>query len=301
MDPIEALRRCGGRASTAELKAVGVRDRDLAAVVAAERVAQSRRGHYRLTELNTHLDVAIALTAILSHRSAALHHGLKVATAPEKPEVIVRRDRRLTGAQRALAHVRYRDLRPHDVEEGVTSLRRTILDCARDLPFAEALTVADSVLHQDPDDLPWMRSLAADLKGRGATTVRKVLRAAAPGVANAFESSLRAIALEAGLDVRPQFMVADSGVFAKVDLADEGRQLIVEAESFEFHADRKGFRKDVRRYSELTVLGWHILRFTWEDVMFQPGYVRWALESWRRWHDFGTRASAPPTHLRRLA
>nr|WP_281496995.1 DUF559 domain-containing protein [Ornithinimicrobium sp. F0845] len=119
--------------------------------------------------------------------------------------------------------------------------------------------------------------------------------------ANAFESCLRAIALDAGLDVRAQVQIADVGIFCVVDLADEGRRLIVEAESFAHHGNRKGFRKDVRRYSELTTLGWSILRFTWEDVMFQPAYVRWALESWRLFHDFGVPAAGPPEHLPRLA
>ena len=101
--------------------------------------------------------------------------------------------------------------------------------------------------------------------------------------------------------MQPQVQVTASGLFAMVDLADEGRRLVVEAESFEFHATRRGFRKDVRRYSELVVFGWTVLRFTWEDVMFQPGYVRWALESWRRSHDAGARVPAPPAHLPRLA
>lgn len=119
--------------------------------------------------------------------------------------------------------------------------------------------------------------------------------------ANVFESTLRAIALEAGLDVTPQTQVTDSGLFAMVDLADEGRRLVIEAESFEFHAGRRSFRRDVRRYTELAVFGWTVLRFTWEDVTLQPHYVRWALESWRRWHDLGTRVGAPPAHLPRLA
>ena len=103
--------------------------------------------------------------------------------------------------------------------------------------------------------------------------------------ANPLESCLRAIALDAGLDVVPQLQITQKGVFAMVDLADEGRRLVIEAEGFEHHGTRRGFRKDVRRYTELTVLGWTVLRFTWEDVMLQPGYVRWALESWRRAQD----------------
>lgn len=301
MDPVEALRRCGGRASSKELSAVDVSVRDLASAVTAGTVARTRRGHYRLADLDTHLDTAISLTSVLSHRSAALHHGLEVATAPELPEVFVRRDRRLTVEQRGLASVRWRDLQPGDIDGPATSVRRTLLDCAKDLPLTEALAVADSALRHRMADAELFRAMAKEAHGRGAPAIRRVLTAADVQAANAFESALRAIALEAGLDVQPQVQITEVGLFAQVDLADKGRRLAIEAESHEFHADRKGFRKDVRRYSELVVFGWNVLRFTWEDVMFQPAYVRWALESWRRRYDSGALVQPPPQHLRRLA
>lgn len=301
MDPIEAVRRCGGRASIRQLRAAGVRHRDLHAAVRDGHLVRSRRGRYRLADLAMHLDVAIELTATLSHRSAALHHGLEVATAPELPEVMVRRNRNLTDDQRRRATVRWRDLPPEAVHEGVTTVIRTVLDCARDLPFTEALAVADAALRRDLVDVDRLRAAAAEERGPGAPAARRVALAADGMAANPFESALRALALDAGLQVQPQVQVTASGLFAMVDLADEGRRLVVEAESFEFHATRRGFRKDVRRYSELVVFGWTVLRFTWEDVMFQPGYVRWALESWRRSHDAGARVPAPPAHLPRLA
>ena len=98
----------------------------------------------------------------------------------------------------------------------------------------------------------------------------------------------------------PAFLdqITDNGLYAMVDLADEGRRLAVEADSFEHHGNRRGFRKDVRRYSELVVFGWTVLRFTWEDVMLQPGYVLWALSSWRRRGE-GIPVQAPPAHLPR--
>lgn len=301
VDPIEALRGCGGRATAQELRALGVRARDLAAAVAEGLVMRAGRGNYRLADLSSSIDTAIELTAVLSHRSAAQHHGLEVALAPDKPEVIVRRDRRLSSAQRGLATVRWRSLPEGDTGDHVTTLRRTLLDCARDLPFAETLTIADSVLRHEHEDYSSLRALAKDLRGKGARRARRILAAANMLAANPFESCLRAIALDAGLDVKAQVQLAAPGLFCVVDLADEGRRLIIEAESFEFHGNRKGFRKDIRRYSELTVFGWQILRFTWEDVMFQPAYVRWALESWRLWHDLGVPAGAPPEHLPRLA
>jgi very-short-patch-repair endonuclease len=50
--------------------------------------------------------------------------------------------------------------------------------------------------------------------------------------------------------------------------------MVLEAESFEWHGDRAALRRDARRYNAMVVDGWLVLRFSWEDVMFQPEYVR---------------------------
>lgn len=297
----EALNRCGGRASWQTLQALGVRRSDLDAALKDESIVRTRRGQFRAAGPDTALDAAIAVTGVLSHRSAALQLGLEVATVPEKPEVIVRRNRRLGQKHRERVSIFYRDLCPSEVRQGVTTPVRTVLDCARDLPFVEALTVADSALRREAVRVDQLRRAARALRGPRSVAAVRVAEAAHVMAANVFESTLRAIALEAGLDVTPQTQVTDSGLFAMVDLADEGRRLVIEAESFEFHAGRRSFRRDVRRYTELAVFGWTVLRFTWEDVTLQPHYVRWALESWRRWHDLGTRVGAPPAHLPRLA
>jgi very-short-patch-repair endonuclease len=279
---------------------MGVRRRELAAAVRAGTVHRGRRGCYRFADLHEQLAVAHDLTATLSHRSAALHHGLEVATVPERPEVVVRRNRRLSQSQQSRALVRWRDLGHGESRDGVTTVLRTVLDCARDLPFTEALAVADSALRHDLLTTGDLRRAADALRGPGAARARRVAQHADMRAANPFESALRAIALEAGLDVQPQFQITDSGLYAMVDLADVGRRLAVEADSYEHHGNRRGFRKDVRRYSELVVFGWAVLRFTWEDVMLQPAYVLWALTSWRRRSE-GFAVQAPPTHLPRLA
>ena len=69
-------------------------------------------------------------------------------------------------------------------------------------------------------------------------------------------------------------MISTPHVGARPDLVDVDRRLVVEAESFKFHADRSGFAKDVRRYTLLSAEGWTVLRFTWKDVMFRQEEVR---------------------------
>ena len=48
----------------------------------------------------------------------------------------------------------------------------------------------------------------------------------------------------------------------------------VEADSFEWHGGRGALARDARRYNLLVADGWIVLRFSWEDVMFDPDYVR---------------------------
>lgn len=229
MDVGEALARCGGRASARRLMALGVRKRTLAAAVLAEQVVRSRRGHYRSAGETTARDTADEVTGVLPHRSAALALGLEVARAPTKPEVIVRRNRRMRREDQDKVSAYHRDLLPDEVLDGTTTALRTVLDCARDLPFTEALAVADSALRHDlvsPDQL----TLAVHtLRGPGTLQALRVARHASRLAANAFESVVRALCLEEGLDVRPQVEVTEAGVWARVDLSDVSRGLIVKA------------------------------------------------------------------------
>ena len=58
-----------------------------------------------------------------------------------------------------------------------------------------------------------------------------------------------------------------------MDLADDGRRIVREADSFEFHGQRSAMAQDCRRYDELAVRGWLVLRFSWEQVKFEPEWV----------------------------
>ena len=55
----------------------------------------------------------------------------------------------------------------------------------------------------------------------------------------------------------------------KVAFAADGRA----ANPFEWHGSRSALRADCRRYNDLSLDGWLVLRFAWEDVMFRPDYV----------------------------
>lgn len=218
---------------------------------------------------------------MLSHLSAAVAHGWEVKTQPDQPWVTFPRKRHLLKVDRGEVHARWRDLDPKERESGVTSPVRTVLDCAASLPFDAALAVADSALRVGDVTEAELIAAAQTLRGPGSTQARTVVALADHRSANPFESVLRAIALEfTELRFEPQLQIWDSGLWATVDLGDERAMLVLEAEGFAHHSSRTDLVRDCRRYTELTVWGWAILRFSWEDVMLHPERVRWAIHAW---------------------
>ena len=293
MDAVAALTRLGGCATWGQLLGLTT---GYAVRRAARRgrIVRLRRGRYGLPAVAEHRREAHRRTAVLSHLSAAAHHGWPVKHPPPQPWVTVPRKRHLTAADRTGVHVTWRDLTPEEVEDGVTMPLRTVLDCALALPFDEALAVADAALRCGDVRPHELADAATALRGIGSPQARRVAAAADGRAANAFESVLRAICLEVpGLSVTPQVALTDDGIWVVVDLADARLRLVIEAEGFAFHGTRRGLVRDCRRYTEITVLGWSILRFTWEDVMHDPAWVRWALTAWIA-QRAGRRIEAPP-------
>ncbi|MEP6815059.1 MAG: DUF559 domain-containing protein [Marmoricola sp.] len=96
---------------------------------------------------------------------------------------------------------------------------------------------------------------------------------ASPLAANPFESVLRALAIEAGLAVRPQARIQHGREWVVPDVVDRSRGLVLEADSFQWHGDRAALRRDCRRYNWLGRHGWQVFRFAWEDVMHDQAYV----------------------------
>lgn len=89
---------------------------------------------------------------------------------------------------------------------------------------------------------------------------------------------LRAIALDVpGLTLVPQVLISERDFSVCPDLVDRGRRIVVEADSFRWHGNRKALRVDCQRYTSLVVRAWRVLRFSWEDVMHDPESVKRSL------------------------
>lgn len=274
----DELLRLGGVSTRAILIRLTSR-REVDAALLAGTILRRARGRYVLAEVDAARAAAHELSGTLCLASAALHWGWSVKTVPSLAQVSVPKNRKIDRDRGRRVDLRRLMLNPDDVIDGVTTRDRTLVDCLRHLPFDESLAIADSALRAGYPGVR-LEALVRDLRGPGARRARKVAAVATPLAANPFESALRAIALDVpGLNVVPQVPLRDGGMFlGQPDLVDEGLQIILEADSFEWHGGRGQLRADANRYNAFVVRGWLVLRFAWEDVMFEPQLVRSVLE-----------------------
>ena len=295
MDPIDvALRlRPDGVVSWTELRRAGVPSAAVSRAVSRGRLIRHGRGLYRvggISDGEACRAAALALGGTLSHTSAARIWGLDVPDA-EGVHVTVRRNR---SAAAPAVRVHRRDLHTDEWElyDGVpvTSVLRTILDCASWLELREGVAVADSALRQGLCGIEELQTTAAAARGPGSGRQRRVASLADFRSESVLETLLRVLLVLAGLaPTHLQLVVLDEGRFvARVDMAVWWARLLIEADGVRFHASREARRRDQHKDHAFLQLGWTCLRFGWDDVLHDPDYVvavvRQELERARKAH-----------------
>lgn len=228
------------------------------------------RGRYCLPTTDMTVRALGAVGGVLGRTSAAVHYGWAVKKVPVQAHIVVPRWRRVPPVLR-------RSFQIHPVRSvsvgpdgRATNVDATLLDCLRHLPLDEAVSVADSALRAGmPSSV--LERIADAAAGPGAPQVRLVAARATGLAANPFESVLRVITWRVpGLHVTPQVVIREGGTRVRPDLVDVDLRIVLEADSFRWHGGRAALRRDARRYNWLTVNGWMVLRFAWEDVMTDP-------------------------------
>lgn len=261
MDAVAALTRLGGIASTSELVGLTNRNRVRRAVKRGL-IVHVARSRYALPSREEAQAIAVAHDGHLRLLSAAAHWGWKVKWAAQWPQVQVP----VKPEETIDASLFVGPLPRADVDGWATSRVRTVLDCAAELPFDEALCVADSALRSAKVTREQLEAAATD-------AVRRVVDHASHLAANPFESVLRAILIQADIAVVPQWAITIDGVTYHPDLADPFNGIAIEANSWQHHASKDDHNDDCVRYNALVMAGWTVLRFTWEQVMFKPEEV----------------------------
>ena len=278
MSLLESLERMGGVATRRALVRVASR-KEFEAALAGGDIIRVARGRFAMPGVTEARSAAHRLAGVLVRRSACLEHGWELKVTPRRPEIAVPKHRKVPDRARRGVKLHWADLKGKDVDGVATGEDRTLVDCLRNLPFDEALAIADSALRHGYS-AQRLRRLVAGARGPGSDQMRRVAREATNLAANPFESVARSIGLEVpGLELKPQVPINEPTFLGRPDLVDERLRIVVECESFEFHGGRDAFDKDIRRYTRLAAKGWIVLRFTYDDVMNHPEYVREILEA----------------------
>ncbi len=211
--PTERLLELGGIATRGTLLQTCHRG-DLDRAVLAGDIVRIARGRYALAVVDDAQRAAARVGGVLALTSAALHHGWAVKAVPSRPQVMLSRGRQVRPRERGV-DVHRAELRPEDIQDGVTTPEVTLAHCLRRLPFDEALAIGDSALRAGVPRSLLMR-IAEGARGPGSPQMRRVAHCASAEAANPFESVLRAIALDVpGLDVKPQVTVREPDIVAR--------------------------------------------------------------------------------------
>lgn len=269
--------------SRAELAALGFSSHEVAARVAAGRLIPVFAGTFAHGAVPLGADgrrLAAVLScgpgALLSHRSAAELGGLlPERRIPGPPHVTVPRD---GPRRRAGIVVHGASGLESSAGRGIpcTTVERTLVDCAGqrgnlDLEDAVARAVRDHAL--DVEGL--LAILDSGRRFRGARALRRILAESDPRsgpTRSELERRLLILCRRHGLPRPLVNAVLDVGLSQplEVDFLWPAERVVVELDSFAFHADPSRIVEDRRRDVALTLAAYERLRFTWADVTRRP-------------------------------
>ena len=228
------------------------------------------------------------LRAVACGRTAARRHGLVLiddhdpatgACEQDVDEVLVWSPRRpvvhrLADGTRRTLHRRQLRVRSGEIVRlasglWVTSLSRTVVDCAGLLTHEAMVCLLDDALHRglltehDLADAAASRAWCA-----GAVALRIAAQLADARAESPAETLLRLLLLPALPGLAPQVRVSDRAgrVVARLDLGDRVLKFGAEADGKKGHAGGQMVAKDRRRDRTTDNLGWCTERFTWHDL-----------------------------------
>jgi hypothetical protein len=150
----------------------------------------------------------------------------------------------------------------------ITTPARTLIDLAATLkgrPLEQALDRADQLCLIDFADL-------SPRPGRpGSPALQAVLSSYRPTVTRSeMEERFLALCDDHGVP-RPEANTRIEGI--EVDFVWRDARLIVEVDGYRYHRSPSAFEDDRERDVVLSLAGWRVLRFTWNQVTGRPAWV----------------------------
>jgi very-short-patch-repair endonuclease len=213
--------------------------------------------------------------SVLAGPTAAWWYGLDAPSDPVHLWLGPANHRRLPDVRS------YRDpLSPDDVRRAdgmaVTGPGRTVFDCLRVLPEAEAATLLDRALQRGWTSMAELVSRTrAHVGRRGAPRLVRLLRTVGNGTRSPAERQAVAILRSAGISgwLANAEIRDGRGVIGFGDLVFPAARLVVELDGWAHHSDPVRFQHDRTRQNRLVAAGWTVLRFTWRDLVERPADV----------------------------
>jgi len=270
-----------GVVSREQLVAAGVGPGAIARGIEAGRLRPVFRGVYAVGHIALRREgwwmaalLACGEGAALSHRTAAMVWGLQ--TGPTLPIDVTtstdhgRKHRHITTHRMLLAPL---DALVRD-NLRVTTPSRTIVDLAATLEgraLRDTVERAQDLRRFDPDDI--RDTLARAPRRPGTRRLHDLIAVMAPDKDNA-RSHLERLFLALTRRARLPKPATNHEIAGRSrDFAWPDQRLVVETDGYRYHSSRQAKRRDNRRDRQLTALGWRPVRFTYEEIAFEPGEV----------------------------
>jgi very-short-patch-repair endonuclease len=279
----ELAARQWGVLSRAQLRGVGVSPAAVDVWVRRSRLHVVYRGVYALGHTSLKVEgrrlaavLACGQGAVLSHRSAAAHWGL---LATEQTRIDVTAPRSRDGVPGIRLHtsrsLNARDTANHEAIP-ITAVARTLLDLAATVPesrLERALAQAERLQLYDHRAITDVIQRNHGHRGKGA--LARALRQTPHLTRSELEVAFRKLVRRAGLPEPLGNFVLDAPDHPRleVDFYFPTHSLVVETDGWETHKTKAAFQSDRRKDAALTSAGHRVMRFTYEDIVYEPDTV----------------------------
>jgi len=282
---LRRIRRQYGIITRAQALADGMTKAQIDHCVRTGDWVREARGVYRhaavpSTPMSRLLAACMAHDGLASHRSAAALHGIE-GFKLDRVELTVPPGKRPSMAGVRLHQSSLMRLAKPTERQGVpcTGRARTVVDLASVVTYKQLERVIDAVLRDGllrPSDLYGVLATHARRGRQGCPALRTALDdrlGDAPVPLSEWSRMVEDLLIGSGLSrPRLEYRICDDAgaLLAQVDLAYPAHRVAVELDSVRYHLNRESFVSDPRRRNRLTVAGWKVLSFTWDDYIDCP-------------------------------
>ena len=213
----------------------------------------------------------VGFQGVFSHESAAVLWGLDLLTVPQMLDAYSRSH---CATDRERIHRHKTAISPDEVTRlpgtsiMVTTVARALQDCARSMPFREAVVLADSIMRRGLMDPREVTEILLKLTGYGGSVGPLLAQAVDASSESAGESLTRCLLMEHRLPLPvTQYPISCEGRNYRVDFAWPEARVILEFDGEQKYVDHPGRdRYEAARDRALTRAGWTVVHLTWADI-----------------------------------